>query len=108
MFSRLHIAILALSAMPLSHSLADGLSAQSRVPGAPPLISVQSSDPGLCQRRCEFDYQTCVQVVRENSSDGSYGGYQLIPGERAQEFNQYAYDACATKRRYCYRNCDRP
>jgi hypothetical protein len=94
--------------MPVSHGLADGLPLQSKASGAPPLILVQSNNQDLCQRRCEFDYQTCVQIVRENSSNGNYGGYQLIPEGRAQEFNQYAYEGCATKRRYCYRNCDRP
>jgi len=108
MFRHLRFAILALTVMPVCYSLADGLPAHPQASGTPPLILVQSDNQNLCQRRCEFDYQTCAQYVRENSSDGSYGGYQLLPKGTAEEFNQAALDGCETKYKYCVRNCDRP
>lgn len=108
MFRYLRFAVLALTVMPFSHSLADGLPMQSLASGTPPLILVQSDNQNLCQRRCEFDYQTCAQKVRESSSNGNYGGFQLIPRGTAEDFNQAALDGCETKFRYCNRNCDRP
>jgi hypothetical protein len=110
MLRRLRIAILPLVAvlMPIPHGNADGLSIQPFKSVKRPLILVQQGNRELCAQRCEFDYQTCAQIVRENSSNGNYGGYQLIPQQRAQEFNQYALDGCETKFRYCNRNCDRP
>ncbi len=108
MFRHLCFAILALTLMPAAYSLADDMPMRSRASGAPPLILAQSDNRDLCARRCEIDYQTCAQYVRENSSDGNYGGYQLLPRGTAESFNQAALDGCETKFKYCNRNCDRP
>jgi hypothetical protein len=72
---------------------------------AAPLIRVQATDPALCGRRCDFDHETCVKVVRENCWN-PLGGCGLPP-ERS-EFGRAALQACADGRRYCYRNCERP
>jgi len=69
------------------------------------LIRVQATDPDLCRRRCDFDRDTCVQVVRKNCWN-PMGGCTL-PAERS-ECGRLALQACADGRQSCYRNCDRP
>ncbi len=103
MFRHLRFVILATTVMPVSLSLADGLPAQHRTSSTPPLILVQSDASNLCQRRCEFDYQTCAKLMRENAD--SYG---VLPGNAVNQILEAQLEGCATKRRYCFRNCDRP
>jgi hypothetical protein len=56
-----------------------------------PVIRVQAVDPALCRRRCDFDYETCVQVVRDTDRD------PFDPSKHSEYF-QLELDACAKGR----------
>jgi hypothetical protein len=56
--------------------------------------AAQATDPGLCRRRCDFDYETGVQSVRQQGLPPATVNFILNVG--------------AEQRRRCYRQCDRP
>ncbi len=68
MFRHLCITLLAFTAIPVSHSLADDFPKQSRAFPSRPLILVQHS-PERCIAGCERKYQFCVRTMNEMATD---------------------------------------
>ncbi len=91
MFRHLRFAILALTVMPVSQSLADGLPTQPQVmtgPQPPRLIRIQDdAHIARCRRACDADYQDCLELT--------------------QRYTYLEERHCAFARTSCYRDCDR-
>jgi hypothetical protein len=105
MTGHLRIAILLLTAvlMPISYGMADSLAPpRSRILTIPtataPLTLAQATDPGLCRRRCDFDNDTAVQLVREQAR--KLGSPPAIINMQM--------DGLRDALRLCYRECGRP
>jgi hypothetical protein len=98
---------LAICLMPIRYGMADDGSQQPRhsAVATAPLNLAQATDPNLCQRRCDFDHDTCNQDQRENCRmvNSQTGGYGC-----SRQTLQTLLDACVGAQRKCYRQCDRP
>ncbi|MGO9363519.1 MAG: hypothetical protein ACLP02_08655 [Rhodomicrobium sp.] len=91
MFRHLRIAILALTAMPVSYSLADSLPAQPQASLSRPLILVQMFDTERCKARCQRQYDLCYNVVNNH--------------QWVTDYKQLALDRCETDYEECVKDC---
>lgn len=100
---------LAVVLMPIRYGIANGSSQQSRnltiAVAADRLNLAQATDPNLCRRRCDFDYDTCDQDQHDNCRqvNRATGGYGC-----SRQTLQTLLDGCRSGQRTCYRQCDRP
>jgi hypothetical protein len=96
MFRHLRFAILALTAMPVSYSLADGLPLQSRGSSIPSFIRVQMFDPQRCKSLCDTKHKWCLQAARENYAAGMW----------TDDLYRFVLDECEEAYAKCYGKCN--